>query len=84
MWRTSTPKTRRALALQFCGTAIAALIVWLILERGVGIVIAFVAINLVGLVVQVLNLKTGDRPDQAAIPEILRARASRKDRASAE
>jgi hypothetical protein len=84
MWRASTPKTLRSLALQFCVTAIAALIVWLILGRGVGVLIAFVAINLVGVVIQALNLKTGDRPDQAAIPEIFRARARRKERASAE
>jgi hypothetical protein len=44
----------------------------------VGILIAYVAVNLLGVVIQAMNTTTGDRADSAAIPGIVR-RARRRN-----
>jgi hypothetical protein len=73
MFKSSSPTTVRSLMLQFVGTALALVVLWVILGGAVGILIAYLVINFVGLGIRALNLKTSDRPDRAAIPEILRS-----------
>jgi hypothetical protein len=73
MWRRSAqPPSIGSLALQFAATVALLFVVWLLVGGSVGILIAYVAVNLIGVVIQALNTTSGDRADRAAIPEIVR------------
>ena len=79
MWRRSAqPPSIGSLALQFAATAVLFFIGWLLVGGSVGILIAYVAVNLIGVVIQALNTTTGGHADRAAIPEIVR-RARRRN-----
>jgi hypothetical protein len=79
MWRRSAqPPSIGSLALQFAATAALLFAVWLLVGGSVGILIAYVAVNLIGVVIRALGTTTGDRADRAAIPEIVR-RARRRN-----
>jgi hypothetical protein len=77
MWRRSAqPPSLGSLALQLAATAVLFFFGWLLLGGSVGILIAYVAVNLIGVVIQALNTTTGNRADRAAIPGIARRAAA--------
>jgi hypothetical protein len=78
-WRRSAQRpSMGSLALQFAATAVLLFVGWLLVGGSVGILIAYVLVNLLDVVIQALNPTTDDRADRAAIPEIIR-RARRRN-----
>jgi hypothetical protein len=60
MWRRSAqPPSIGSLALQFAATVALLFVVWLLVGGSVGILIAYVAVNLIGVVIQ--SRDTGNR-----------------------
>jgi hypothetical protein len=76
--RSAQPPSMASLAVQFAATAVLFFVGWLLVGGPVGILVAYVAVNLLGGVIQALNTTTWDRAHRAAIPGIVR-RARRRN-----
>jgi uncharacterized membrane protein YgcG len=77
MWKSSAPRTPRTLAREFVVVTLAVLIIWLIIGGSFWVLVAYLAIYLVVVIMRALNIKTADRPDRAAVAEMLRRHKGR-------